>query len=86
VHRDHLRLDVVDEVPSTEPLRLTSSPPAPDAESGRGLSIVAALANQWGAERVTTSVAGGSGTRVWAEFTFPSLSPHFTRSCGLVAV
>jgi signal transduction histidine kinase len=85
VHREHVRLDVLDEGPSAEPLRLTSAPPAPDAESGRGLSIVAALASQWGAERVTTSVARGSGTRVWAQFPFPSASPHFSRSCRLVA-
>lgn len=86
VHREHVRLDVVDEGPSTEPLRLTAAPPAPDAESGRGLSIVAALASEWGAERVTTSRAGRSGTRVWADLAFPSQSPHFTRQCDLVAL
>jgi signal transduction histidine kinase len=86
VHRGHVRLDVVDEGPSTALLPLTWSPPAPDAESGRGLSIVAALASQWGSERVTTSTDGRSGTRVWAELAFPSVSPHFTRSCGQVAV
>lgn len=85
VHRDHVRLEIVDEGPSTEPLRLIAAAPrAPDAESGRGLTIVAALASQWGAERITTSVAGGSGTRVWAELAFPAVSPHFSPQCDLV--
>jgi anti-sigma regulatory factor (Ser/Thr protein kinase) len=85
-HRGHVRMDVLDQGTSTDPLRLTVEPPAPDAESGRGLSIVAALASRWGAERVRTSVDGHSGTRVWAELAFPATSPHFTRSCGLVAL
>jgi anti-sigma regulatory factor (Ser/Thr protein kinase) len=86
VHRDHVRVDVVDDGPATESLRLTSGPPAPDAESGRGLSIVAALASHWGAERVTTSLTSGNGTRVWAELTFAAESPHFTPSCEIVVV
>jgi signal transduction histidine kinase len=87
VHRDHARLEVVDDGIATESLHLTSrSAPAVDAESGRGLFIVSALASSWGAERTTTSVVGGNGTRVWAELAFPSVSPHFTRGCELAAV
>jgi signal transduction histidine kinase len=87
VHHDRVRIEVVDDGPGTESLHLTrASAPRPDAESGRGLVIVSALAARWGAERTTTSVAGGSGTTVWAELAFPSASPHFTRGCELAAV
>jgi anti-sigma regulatory factor (Ser/Thr protein kinase) len=88
VHRGHARLEVLDDGSATESLHLTSPPSVPgaDAESGRGLVIVSALANSWGAERTTTSVAGGSGTKVWAELAFKSVSPHFTRECELAAV
>ncbi|MFI6008164.1 ATP-binding protein [Streptomyces sp. NPDC051243] len=52
------------EVTDTRADRLphTAEPPAPDAESGRGLTIVDALANRWG-------VAPGLPPRktVWAE-------------------
>jgi len=86
-HRDHIRLEVVDDGAGTEALHLTSTaPPPPDAESGRGLVIVSALAERWGAERTTTSVAGGSGTKVWAELPFSSASPYFTRGCEWAAV
>jgi anti-sigma regulatory factor (Ser/Thr protein kinase) len=80
-HRDHVRLVVVDEGSSAEPLRLMAAPPPPEAESGRGLSIVAALSSRCGAEPVPASDAAGGGTRVWAEFAYPSVSPYFTRSC-----
>jgi hypothetical protein len=60
--------------------------PPGDAESGRGLVIVSALAQRWGAERTTTSVSGGSGTKVWAELAFSSVSPHFTALCKFAAV
>jgi signal transduction histidine kinase len=87
VHRDHVRLEVLDDGAGTESLHLTSpSVPGADAESGRGLVIVSALASSWGAVRTTTSVVGGSGTKVWAELAFRSVSPHFTRECELVAV
>lgn len=87
VHHDHVRLEVVDDGPATESLELTRpSVPVPDAESGRGLVIVSALATHWGAERTTTSVTGGSGTKVWAELAFPSVSPYFTTNCHLAAV
>jgi signal transduction histidine kinase len=87
VHRDRARLEVLDDGVAMESLHLTSrSAPDPDAESGRGLVIVSALATSWGAERTTTSLAGGSGTRVWAEMAFRSVSPHFTRGCELAAV
>jgi anti-sigma regulatory factor (Ser/Thr protein kinase) len=87
VHHDHARLEVLDDGDGRESLHLTdASAPSADAESGRGLVIVSALASSWGAERSTTSVAGGSGTKVWAELTFGSTSPHFTRNCELAAV
>jgi serine/threonine-protein kinase RsbW len=87
VHRDHVRLEVLDDGAGTESLHLTSpSVPGADAESGRGLVIVSALASSWGADRTTTSVVGGSGTKVWAELAFSSVSPHFTRECELTAV
>jgi signal transduction histidine kinase len=86
-HHDHIRLEVVDDGAGTESLHLSSPvPPAGDAESGRGLVIVSALAQRWGAERTTTSVAGGNGTKVWAELAFASASPYFTRGCELAAV
>jgi signal transduction histidine kinase len=87
VHRDRVRLEVLDDGAAMESLHLTPpGPPRLDAESGRGLVIVSALANSWGAERTTTSVAGGSGTKVWAEMAFRSVSPHFTRGCEFAAV
>jgi anti-sigma regulatory factor (Ser/Thr protein kinase) len=83
VHRDRVRLEVVDDGSGTESLHLKAPSAAPDtdAESGRGLVIVSALAQSWGADRTTTSVAGGNGTKVWAELPFPQVSPHFTRNC-----
>lgn len=55
---DRLRVEVVDAAPSM-PVELDAGP---ELERGRGLAIVAALANQWGAERLP-----GSGKVVWAE-------------------
>jgi signal transduction histidine kinase len=87
VHRDHARVEVLDDGAGTESLHLVSpSVPRADAESGRGLVIVSGLASSWGAERRTTSVAAGSGTKVWAELPFRSVSPHFTPGCEVVAV
>ena len=40
----------------------------PDSTDGRGLSIVAALADQWGFDR------DGLGRSVWAEVTYPTRS------------
>jgi signal transduction histidine kinase len=87
VHRDRAHLEVLDDGAGMESLHLTTpSVPAADAESGRGLVIVSALANSWGAERTTTSLAGGSGTTFWVELAFPSVSPHFTHGCQAAAV
>jgi signal transduction histidine kinase len=87
VHRGYARLEVVDDGVGTESLHVSSpTGPSLDAESGRGLIIVSALATRWGAERTTTSVDGRSGTMVWAELDFSSWSPHFTPGCELVAV
>lgn len=87
VHRDSARLEVLDDGAGMESLHLTPPPvPRLDAESGRGLVIVSAVANSWGAERTTTSLAGGSGTKVWAELAFRSVSPYFTQGCELAAV
>ena len=55
---DRLRVEVVDAAPSM-PVELDAGP---ELECGRGLAIVAALAHQWGAERLP-----GSGKVVWAE-------------------
>jgi anti-sigma regulatory factor (Ser/Thr protein kinase) len=84
-HRDHVRVVVLDEGPSAEPLHLMAAPPPPEAESGRGLSIVAAVSSRWGAERVPAPAAADGGTRVWVELVYPSVSPYFTRSCRLGA-
>jgi anti-sigma regulatory factor (Ser/Thr protein kinase) len=87
VHHDHARLEVVDDGAGTEALQLSAPTRLPpEAESGRGLVIVSAIASRWGAERVTTSVSGGSGTRVWAELAFPDVSPHFTPGCERITV
>jgi anti-sigma regulatory factor (Ser/Thr protein kinase) len=87
MHRNHARVEVVDDGDGRESLHLTKpETPALDAESGRGLVIVSALSSAWGAERTSTSVAGGSGTKVWAELAFAAESPHFTRACALAAV
>jgi len=87
VHHNHARVEVLDDGDGRESLHLTEpKAPSPDAESGRGLVIVSALSSSWGAERTSTSVAGGSGTKVWAELAFPSVSPYFTLACELAAV
>lgn len=53
-----LRVEVLDGADGAQPVR---HEPAPDAVSGRGLGIVAALAVRWGTE------ADDSGKVVWAE-------------------
>ncbi|MFJ8825603.1 ATP-binding protein [Streptomyces sp. NPDC102467] len=45
-------------------------PPRPDAEHGRGLLIVEALATRWGSRRTAT------GLTVWAELSASSASPE----------
>lgn len=55
---DRLRIEVTDAGPGM-PVELDASP---ELETGRGLAIVAALAQDWGAERLP-----GSGKVVWAE-------------------
>ncbi|MFD5774374.1 ATP-binding protein [Streptomyces fungicidicus] len=49
-----------DRMPSVPPL----APPEPDAESGRGLCLVSALASRWA---VVPRVDGGPGKTVYAE-------------------
>jgi anti-sigma regulatory factor (Ser/Thr protein kinase) len=53
-----LRVEVQDAAPAL-PMELD---PSPEMEHGRGLAIVEALADDWGAERVA-----GNGKVVWAE-------------------
>ncbi|MFD6905598.1 ATP-binding protein [Streptomyces sp. NPDC060077] len=55
-----LRLEVSDT--RTERRPLVASPADPDAESGRGLLLVTALADDWG----VTDRRGGPGKTVWA--------------------
>jgi anti-sigma regulatory factor (Ser/Thr protein kinase) len=55
---DRLRVEVEDAAPAL-PVELD---PSPEVESGRGLAIVDAVADEWGAERVA-----GNGKVVWAE-------------------
>ncbi|QEU97189.1 ATP-binding protein [Streptomyces kanamyceticus] len=60
LHADTLRVEVSDTRAERRPPQ-EPEPPEPDAESGRGLVIVAALAVEWG-------VAGRPvGKTVWAE-------------------
>jgi anti-sigma regulatory factor (Ser/Thr protein kinase) len=55
---DRLRVEVKDADPAL-PLELDLGP---EMEHGRGLAIVAAVADEWGAERLA-----GNGKVVWAE-------------------
>ncbi|MCX4745911.1 ATP-binding protein [Kitasatospora sp. NBC_01287] len=52
------------------------------AESGRGLLMVAALSQRWGAQRTT------SGKRVWAELALPAAPPvpELSRAVGRVQI
>ncbi|MFF2774616.1 ATP-binding protein [Streptomyces sp. NPDC058052] len=56
-----IRIEVTDTRTERMPALTTS---APDAESGRGLLLVAALATRWG----TTPRIAAPGKTVWAEF------------------
>lgn len=60
-----LRIEVAD-TQGEQPLPERPSPPPPDRESGRGLLLVAALADRWG-----TDPHPPAGKTVWAE-----LLPH----------
>jgi anti-sigma regulatory factor (Ser/Thr protein kinase) len=55
---DRLRVEVKDAAPAL-PVELDTGP---EVERGRGLAIVDAVADEWGAERVA-----GNGKVVWAE-------------------
>lgn len=57
VHRDRLRLSVLDDAPGLP--RLTD--PSPTEPHGRGLPIIAELARSWGVTRAAT------GKEVWVE-------------------
>ena len=56
-----LRVDVTDEAP---PLQMPGAPrmPGADAESGRGLPLLALMAQRWGVSR-----SDGRGNQVWFE-------------------
>jgi anti-sigma regulatory factor (Ser/Thr protein kinase) len=62
VSRQQLEVRVTDGGAVNEPRQRTVGP---DAVDGRGLAIVAALADRWGVER------DGLGQSVWAELSFP---------------
>jgi anti-sigma regulatory factor (Ser/Thr protein kinase) len=62
VSRQLLEVRVTDGGAANEPRQRTVGP---DAVDGRGLAIVAALADRWGVER------DGLGQSVWAELSFP---------------
>ncbi|MEV6169196.1 ATP-binding protein [Streptomyces sp. NPDC051954] len=68
---DTLRIEVTDTAGERPP---RPQDPAPDAESGRGLLLVGALADRWG-------VAEGPAPRktVWAEVALP---PHSRNPCS----
>jgi anti-sigma regulatory factor (Ser/Thr protein kinase) len=69
VHHGTVTLEVHDDVPDPPVLRR----PGPGANTGRGLLIVDALAEAWGAEPST------DGKVVWARLAVP---PALTRSVG----
>ncbi|WP_443066589.1 ATP-binding protein [Streptomyces sp. NBC_01260] len=60
-----IRIEVTDTRTERIPALAT---PAPDAEAGRGLLLVATLATLWG----TTSRVAAPGKTVWAEISTPS--------------
>lgn len=62
VSRELLEVRVTDGGAPDEPRQRSVGP---DAVDGRGLAIVAALADRWGVER------DGLGQSVWAELSFP---------------
>jgi len=67
VSRELLEVRVTDGGASVEPRQRSVGP---DAVDGRGLAIVAALADRWGVER------DGLGQSVWAELSFPHRVPE----------
>lgn len=64
LHAHTLRVEVSDAVAERRPPR-DPERPAPEGESGRGLVIVAALAEEWGV------IGRDVGKTVWAEVTSP---------------
>ena len=64
IDETQVRLAVID---SGEGFEVDGRSPDPDAESGRGLFIVDALADRWG-------VDAAGGTRVWAELDYSATS------------
>ncbi|MFJ8939797.1 ATP-binding protein [Streptomyces sp. NPDC102365] len=62
-----LRVEVSDTRAERVPLLSHHAPPG-DAESGRGLMLIAALSDEWGAE----PRANGPGKTVWALMILPS--------------
>jgi anti-sigma regulatory factor (Ser/Thr protein kinase) len=62
VGRQSLEVRVTDGGAAVEPCQRSVGP---DSVDGRGLTIVAALADRWGVER------DGLGQSVWAELSFP---------------
>ena len=56
-----VRIDIHDEMPSREPQLPATLPADPDAEGGRGLALVQALAADLGVDQIDND-----GKRVWA--------------------
>ncbi|MFH9007218.1 ATP-binding protein [Streptomyces afghaniensis] len=63
-----LRIEVSDTRGEWRPAVGTPRPPAPDAESGRGLLLVERLANRWG----VAPREAAPGKCVWAELDVPA--------------
>lgn len=85
-HRDHFLVVVGDDGPPTQALTtgVESGPleASADAESGRGLFIVDAIASSWSVE-VSGTPGGLDRTRVWARIDFQRPSPHLLVDCRL---
>ncbi|NLU72264.1 ATP-binding protein [Streptomyces sp. HNM0575] len=60
---DGLRIEVTDTRDEARPSPVQGDPSDPEAEAGRGLFLVDALASDWG---VRERVGGGPGKTVWA--------------------
>lgn len=66
-----VRIEVTDARPDRLPPAAPLSDPAPDGESGRGLLLVAALAERWG-----STPCPPAGKTVWAECHVPAAGPE----------